>query len=205
MENLNTFIQLVMKGGFFVYPIIISSIFAVAIFLFKLWSLRRKKIVPEEFTSRLSVLLRSGKLADAKLLCSSSGSSLSRIASTALENNRSSRTHIQDQIVIAGKGEARELGKYIEALGSISNISTLLGLLGTISGMIKIFAVISEKDIVNPQALAGGISEALYSTAIGLTVAIPAFVAYKFISARYAEYISLLEEESSKILDITAG
>lgn len=205
MENFRAFIELLMKGGFFVYPIIICSIFAVAIFLFKLWSLRRNKVVPEEFTPRLSGLLRSGKLADAKLLCNSHGSSISRIASAAIENNGSSRSHIQDQIMIAGKGEARELGKYIEALGAISNISTLLGLLGTISGMIKIFAVISEKDIVNPPALAGGISEALYSTAIGLTVAIPAFVAYKFISGRYAEYVSLLEEESSKILDITAG
>ncbi len=205
MENLKSFVELVMKGGFFVYPIIICSIFAVTIFLYKFWSFKRSKIVPESFIARLTALLKSGKAADAKTLCKSNNSSISRIASTALENNGNSRTHIQDQIEVAGKSETRELGKYIESLGAISNISTLLGLLGTISGMIKIFAVISEKDIVNPPALAGGISEALYSTAIGLSVAIPAFVAYKYISARYAEYVSLLEEESSKILDLTSN
>ena len=83
----------------------------------------------------------------------------------------------------------------------MSNVSTLLGLLGTIAGMIKIFNVISTKDIVNPPALAGGISEALYTTALGLTVAIPAFIAYKFLSGRYEELITSLEHETNRITE----
>lgn len=205
MENLKTFTELIMKGGFFVYPIIICSVFAVTIFLYKLWSFRKSKIVPEDFLPKFYTLIKGGNLTEAKAYCNKNRSSIARIASIALENNGRSKSDIHDQLEVTGKSETRELGKYIESLGAISNISTLLGLLGTISGMIKIFAVISEKDIVNPPALAGGISEALYSTAIGLSVAIPAFVAYKYISSRYAEYVSLLEEESSKILDITTN
>lgn len=205
MENLRTFTELVMKGGFFVYPIIICSVFAVTIFFYKLWSFRKNRVVPEEFVPKFYTLMQGGNLTEAKAYCNKNRSSIARIASKALENNGKSKSDMQDQLEVTGKSETRELGKYIESLGAISNISTLLGLLGTISGMIKIFAVISEKDIVNPPALAGGISEALYSTAIGLSVAIPAFVAYKYISARYTEYVSLLEEESSKILDITSN
>ena len=101
----------------------------------------------------------------------------------------------------AGRKESLELLRYVEGLGTISNVSTLLGLLGTISGMIKIFKVIADKPIVNPPELAGGISEALYTTAFGLLVAIPAFIAYKYLIGRADELISLMEEEGRKIME----
>ena len=101
----------------------------------------------------------------------------------------------------AGRREALELGRYIEGLGAISNASTLLGLLGTISGMIKIFSVISENTIVDPASLAGGISEALYTTAFGLLVAIPAFIAYKYLIGRSEEFVNELEDEGRRIIE----
>ena len=101
----------------------------------------------------------------------------------------------------AGRREAGELSRYIEGLATISNVSTLLGLLGTISGMIKIFSVISENTIVDPSSLAGGISEALYTTAFGLLVAIPAFIAYKYLVGRSDEFVNELEDESRRIME----
>ena len=100
-----------------------------------------------------------------------------------------------------GRKEAQALGRYIVGLGAISNASTLLGLLGTISGMIKIFQVISEQPIVNPPSLAGGISEALYTTAFGLLVAIPAFIAYKYTLGKADGLISDMEQEGRRIME----
>lgn len=129
------------------------------------------------------------------MLSRTNGASIARIALTALENSNKNKEELKEEIEAAGRKEAQELGRYIEGLGAISNASTLLGLLGTISGMIKIFKVISEQTIVNPPSLAAGISEALYTTAFGLLVAIPAYIAYKYTSGKADGFISDMEEE----------
>ncbi len=124
----------------------------------------------------------------------------------ALENSDKPVDDLAENIEEAGRKEALDLLRYIEGLGAISNVATLLGLLGTISGMIKIFDVIALKPIVNPPELAGGISEALYTTAFGLMVAIPAFIAYKYAAGKADELIALMEEEGRRILEyITAA
>ncbi|MEE9176480.1 MAG: MotA/TolQ/ExbB proton channel family protein, partial [Thermodesulfobacteriota bacterium] len=128
-------------------------------------------------------------------------SSISRVALAAFENSDKPKEELREEIEEAGRRESLELMRYVEGLGAISNVATLLGLLGTISGMIKIFSVIADKPIVNPPELAGGISEALYTTAFGLLVAIPAFIAYKYIIGRADEFISLMEEEGRKIME----
>lgn len=193
--------DLIQKGGFFVYPIILCSIVGLAIFLQKMWVLRSKNIVPEVFLEQLYRFLSQGKLEEAEVYARSNNSSISRVALAALENSDKPKEELREEIEEAGRKEALELLRYSEGLGTISNVSTLLGLLGTISGMIKIFRVIADKPIVNPPELAGGISEALYTTAFGLLVAIPAFIAYKYIVGRADELISQMEEEGRKIME----
>lgn len=195
------FLEIVRKGGVFIYPIFLCSVIAFAIFLQKMWVLRRGKILPENFLELLYSHLSKRKYSDAINLSRLNGSSIARIASAALEKAGASKEEIRESIEETGRREANELGRYIEGLGAISNVSTLLGLLGTISGMIKIFRVISTQTIVDPPSLAGGISEALYTTALGLLVAIPAFIAYKYLNGRADEFIVDLEEEGRRIMD----
>lgn len=194
------------KGGIFMYPILLSSIVGLGIFLQKMWILRPKKVIPDNFLGQLYRLLSQGKLTEAEAYARANDSSAARIAVTALENSDKPVDDLAENIEEAGRKEALDLLRYIEGLGAISNVATLLGLLGTISGMIKIFDVIALKPIVNPPELAGGISEALYTTAFGLMVAIPAFIAYKYAAGKADELIALMEEEGRRILEyITAA
>ena len=192
---------LIQKGGFFVYPIILCSIVGLAIFLQKMWILRSKNVIPEQFLEQIYRFLSQGKLGEAEAYVRANNSSISRVALAAFENSDKPKEELREEIEEAGRRESFELIRYVEGLGAISNVATLLGLLGTISGMIKIFGVIADKPIVNPPELAGGISEALYTTAFGLLVAIPAFIAYKYIIGRADELISLMEEEGRKIME----
>src|SRR5574341_1639345 len=192
-------VEFMRKGGFFMYPILLCSIVGLAIFIQKIWALRAKRIIPEGFLSNLYGFLSQGKLGEAIVFSRTNGSSIARIALTALENSNKSKEELKEEIEAEGRKEAQELGRYIEGLGAISNASTLLGLLGTISGMIKIFKVISEQTIVNPPSLAAGISEALYTTAFGLLVAIPAYIAYKYTSGKADGFISDMEAERRRV------
>ncbi len=202
MSELNSeIIEIIRKAGIFVYPILLCSIVALSIFLQKMWILRTNKILPGFFLERLYLYLSKNKFSEALNLASLNNSSIARIAYVALQKNGSSKEQIKESMEGAGRREALELGRYIEGLGAISNASTLLGLLGTISGMIKIFSVISEDTIVDPASLAGGISEALYTTAFGLLVAIPAFIAYKYLIGRSEEFVNELEDEGRRIME----
>ncbi|MGH7799115.1 MAG: MotA/TolQ/ExbB proton channel family protein [Thermodesulfobacteriota bacterium] len=194
-------VEFMRKGGIFMYPILLCSIVGLAIFIQKVWTLRAKRIIPEGFLNNLYGFLSQGKLGEAIVLSRTNGSSIARIALTALENSNKNKEELKEEIEAAGRKEAQELGRYIEGLGAISNASTLLGLLGTISGMIKIFKVISEQTIVNPPSLAAGISEALYTTAFGLLVAIPAYIAYKYTSGKADGFISDMEEEGRRVIE----
>lgn len=196
----NSVVEFMEKGGIFMYPILLCSIVGLSIFLQKMWMLRAKRVIPEEFLNDLYRLISMRKIGEATVLSRANGSSIARIASAALINSDKSKEELKEEIEEAGRKEALELGRYIEGLGAISNVSTLLGLLGTISGMIKIFQVISEQPIVNPPSLAGGISEALYTTAFGLLVAIPAYIAYKYTSGKADALTSEMEEEGRRIM-----
>jgi biopolymer transport protein ExbB len=196
----NSVVDFMEKGGIFMYPILLCSIVGLSIFLQKMWALRAKRVIPEEFLNDLYRLISMRKIGEATVLSRANGSSIARIASAALINSDKPKEELKEEIEEAGRKEALELGRYIEGLGAISNVSTLLGLLGTISGMIKIFKVISEQPIVNPPSLAGGISEALYTTAFGLLVAIPAYIAYKYTSGKADMLTSELEEEGRRIM-----
>jgi biopolymer transport protein ExbB len=189
------------KGGFFMYPILLSSIIGLGIFLQKMWTLRPKRVIPDNFLGQLYRMLAQGKLTEAEAYARANDSSAARMAVAALEDSDKPEDGLAETIEEAGRKESLELLRYIEGLGAISNVSTLLGLLGTISGMIKIFDVIALKPIVNPPELAGGISEALYTTAFGLMVAIPAFIAYKYSVGKADELIALMEEEGRKMLE----
>ena len=184
------------------YPIIVCSVLSLAIFLERVWSLRRKRNFPPAFLQEITQLLRENNIRKALTLCNTSASSISRIFTVGLTNYGKKREIIKELIEEVGRREASLLGKYIGALSTIASVSTLLGLLGTIAGMIKIFSVISSESVVNPSTLAGGISEALYTTAAGLTVAIPTIVFYRYVSSKSNNLVMEMEDCSVQMVEL---
>jgi len=195
-------LDFIIKGGVFIYPIIICSIISLTIFIEKIWSLKRNRVIPVTFLDNIERLLKKEDIAEALKLCGENSSSISRIFSAGIKNYGKRREIIKERIEEVGRREAVVLGRYVEALATIASVSTLLGLLGTIAGMIKIFSVISLQSVVNPSTLAGGISEALYTTAAGLTVAIPTLIFYRYLSSKSNSLIVEMEECSSQMVEL---
>lgn len=195
-------IDFIVKGGLFMYPIILCSIIALAIFLERLWVLRRRTIIPTEFIRNIEDLLRKQKIAEAIFLSEQNGSSIARVFAAGLKNASRGMWLVKESIEDVGGREAIVLEKRLTTLSTIANVSTLLGLLGTISGMIKIFNVLSLAGPGNPGLLAGGIAEALITTFAGLCVAIPATAGHRMIQNRAESLIFEMEEICFKIIDI---
>ena len=194
-------VSLLSKGGFFVYPILLCSVVALAIFLKKFFLIQEKKVLPEFFLNKLQSYLSACEVSNAIALCKSNKSSFAKIALAILSNHNLSKVEIEKVAEDEGSRQIFILSQSNELLGSLSNISTLLGLLGTISWMITVFQVISTQTVVDPPSLAGGISEALYTTAFGLIVAIPTFIGYKFINNKVLEISYKLQTESDKLIN----
>lgn len=189
------------RGGYFMYPILLSLILGLGIFLMKMRSLRLKKAIPDDFLKHLYRLLSQGRLSEAQVYSRANDSPIARVATAATENADREKYELYEEIEEAEEKESYGFLRNIEGLGAISNAATLLGLMGTISGMTKIFDVISGKTSVNPSDLSGGVHEALYATGFGLLVAILAFIAYKYTAGKADDLISLMEEEGRKMLE----
>jgi biopolymer transport protein ExbB len=194
--------DLITKGGIFIYPIIFCSILALAVFLERLWVLQRKHVIPSEFIRKVEELLKKQKLSDAIFLCQADPSSIARVFSAGLKNAGRGMWLVKESIEERGGREAAILEKRVGILSTIASLTPLLGLLGTVSGMIKTFNVISVQGVGNPAPLAGGIAEALITTAAGLSVAIPTLVCYRIVKDKAESLIFEMEENSIKIIEI---
>jgi biopolymer transport protein ExbB len=190
------------KGGIFMYPIIVCSIIALAVFLERLWVLRRKHIIPVEFILKVEELLKRQKIAEAIFLCQSNTSSIAKVFLAGLKNTGRGMWLVKEAIEERGGREAITLEKHVGILSTIANLTPLLGLLGTVSGMIKTFNVISIQGVGNPAPLAGGIAEALITTASGLCIAIPTLVCYRILKDKAESLIFEMEESSIKLIEI---
>jgi biopolymer transport protein ExbB len=190
------------KGGFFIYPIVLCSIIALAVFLERLWVLQRKHVIPSELIRKVEDLLKKQKLSDAIFLCQADPSSIARVFFAGLKNAGRGMWLVKESIEERGGREAAVLEKRVGILSTIANLAPLLGLLGTVSGMIKTFNVISVQGVGNPAPLAGGIAEALITTAAGLSVAIPTLVCYRIVRDKAESLIFEMEENSIKIIEI---
>lgn len=203
-------IALLEKGGWVMIPLVLCSLIAVAIIVEKLiWGLRLSKILPKTLAVDIQILASQKKYQEIMGVCRASDSSLARIvraiitkASTA---NCATSTKLQKELnevaISAGRVERTLIQKYLGALGTIAAISPLLGLLGTVSGMIQTFAVINVHGVGNAGALSGGIAEALITTATGLTIAIPAVVFHRYLTHRARTLISDLEHLSERLIE----
>ena len=190
------------KGGFLMYPIFFCSLLAIAIFFERMFFLKSIKTSTRKFGNRISDLIRKGNINFAITACRKNYSPISQIILAALLKYGSSREEIREAIEDTAHQEVAVLEKNLPILATVGNIAPLLGLLGTDFGMIKGFQVISAIGVGNPEALAGAISEALLTTAFGLSVAIPTIVAYNYLVNRVERQIKEMEATSTEILEL---
>jgi len=194
--------ELFVKGGVLMYPIALCSIIAVGIFFERMWVLRRGRVLPRDFLIEVEDLVLRRKRPEAISLCKRDNSSIAHVIRVGIENYGKKRDVIKEKIEEVGRREAASLERYINVVGTIAGIAPLLGLLGTVSGMIKSFNIISVQGVADPASLAGGISEALITTAAGLVVAIPSFVIYRYLANKADSLILEMEENSIRMVDI---
>jgi len=190
------------KGGFLMYPIFFCSLLAIAIFFERMFYLKSIKTSTRRFGNRISDLIRKGNINFAINACRKNYSPISQIILAALLKYGGSREEIKEAIEDTANQEVSVLERNLPILATVGNIAPLLGLLGTVFGMIKGFQVISAMGVGNPEALAGAISEALLTTAFGLSVAIPTIVAYNYLIHRVDRQIKEMESTSVEILEL---
>jgi biopolymer transport protein ExbB len=189
-------IQFLLDGGPIMAPIALSSVVGLASFLERLWMLRRERVVPRGFCVELVELLRQERWQDAATLCKKRDVPISRIVEVALVARGETRSMLRDRVEEIGRREAMELERWLWLLATVGSVGPLLGLLGTVSGMIQTFRTIEGGGIGQMQQMAGGIGVALTTTLGGLIVAIPAVVAHRFLVSRVDDLVVDLEEVS---------
>lgn len=197
--------EIIKSGGWMMFPIILCSIGAMAIVVERFWSLQKKKILPAELLPQVWKLYREKKLDDATLRRLKTSSPLGCILAAGLANSHHGRKFMKDCIEETGRKVAHDLERFLNALGIIAEVSPLMGLLGTVFGMIEIFSALMKHGAGDPSSLAGGISVALITTAAGLTVAIPSLIFHRYFVRLVDDYVIAMEEEALKLLDILHG
>ena len=189
------------------WAILAASVVGVAVFLERLWSLQRGRILPRAFVDRIRGMVSKGKTSEAQLLCEENGSSIALIMAGALRAFESgkSRAQIKEAVEEVGNREIAQLDRNVEIVGTVASVSPLMGLLGTVIGMIQVFQNFVDaykSGIVGPDTFAQGIWQALITTAFGLTVAIPMLMAYKFLQGRNDRLVVAMEEDAMGIVDL---
>ena len=194
-------IEIVRAGGWLMLPIILCAIVAMGIVLERIWTLKASRVVPDDLTARVWGWVKNNELTTKQIQTLHSGSPLGQILAAGLAHRNFERSLMKESIEDTGRHVVHELERYIETLGTIAAISPLLGLLGTVVGMVKVFTEITTSGVGDPASLAGGISEALITTAAGLTVAIPALIGYRYLRSRVDSLVVQMEKESIKLVE----
>ena len=197
--------EFVKAGGWLMLPIIACSIVAVAIIVERFWSLQRKRITPQHLVAQVWHWAKANDLDEVKVNQLRSGSPLGKVIAAGLINRHHPREIMKESIEDAGRHIVPELERFLNTLGTIASVAPLLGLLGTVVGMIDVFAAIIEHGVGNPAVLAEGISKALVTTAAGLSVAIPALMFSRYFKGYVNELILTMEKEAVKLVEVIHG
>jgi len=201
-KGLATVFEMVKAGGWLMFPIIGCSIIAFGIILERFWSLQNKKVIPRHLVATIWHWVKEGQLERGKIESLSKQSALGKILASGLNNRHLERQRIKESIEETGRQVVHEMERFLNTLGTIAAISPLLGLLGTVIGMIKVFNAITSSGVGNAAPLAGGISQALITTAAGLSVAIIALMFHRYFRGRVDEIVVKMEEEAIKMVDV---
>lgn len=197
--------ELVQAGGWMMLPIILSSIAATAIVAERLWTLRRSRVAPPQLLGQVWRQIKDKKMNSQALKELKANSPLGEILAAGLVNSKHGREIMKECIEESAGRVIHELERYLNALGSIAAMAPLLGLLGTVFGMIQIFSAFMGEGMANAPVLAGGISKALVTTASGLIVAIPAVFFHRYLLRRVDELVVAMEQDAIKLVEMVQG
>ena len=197
--------ELIKSGGWLMLPILACSVLALAIVAERLWALQIRRVIPRHLVAQVWTWVRKGELDEQRLQQLRLSSPLGRVLAAGLANRRHAREIMKEAIEDTGRHVAVELERYLNTLGTIAAITPLLGLLGTVIGMIKVFSAITVHGVGNPGVLAGGISQALITTAAGLAIAIPSLMFYRYLRGRVDMLVVRMEQEAMKMVEVMHG
>jgi len=194
-------LEIIYAGGWLMVPIILCSILSLTIIGERFWALRRGAVVPPGIGQQVEDWAARHELDRRHIDQLRAGSAMGRVLAAALVNRHRSREVIKEAVEDTGRHVIHELERFLNTLGTIAGISPLLGLLGTVIGMIKVFSAILAHGVGDASQLAGGISQALITTAAGLTVAIPSFFFYRYFKGRVVDYVVSMEEQAINLIE----
>ncbi|TAJ94643.1 MAG: MotA/TolQ/ExbB proton channel family protein [Gammaproteobacteria bacterium] len=192
-------------GGLLMWPLLACSILSMAIIAERFWSLQTKRITPPNLVAQVWQWAKTGNITVERIQELRLGSPLGRLLAAGLVNYQHDRVVMKESIEEVGRQVVHELERFLNTLGTIASISPLLGLLGTVFGMIQVFSVISVHGIGDASILSGGISQALYTTAAGLSIAIPTLLFYRYFTGRVDELVITMEQEALKLVEVLHG
>ncbi|WP_374087954.1 MotA/TolQ/ExbB proton channel family protein [Methylomicrobium lacus] len=197
--------EIIKSGGWMMWPLMICSIGAMGIVAERFWTLQRKKIMPQDLVLQVWKLHRENRIDEMTLRRLKTSSPLGSIIAAGIANSAHGREMMKESIEDVGRQVTHDLERFLDALGTIAEISPLLGLLGTVFGMIEIFSELLQHGAGDPTVLAGGISVALITTATGLTVAIPSLVFHRYFLRRVDEFVINMEMEALRLIEMMHG
>ena len=192
--------EIIKAGGPVMWPIIALSIAAAAIVLERLWSLQPARIIPPELHDKVWKLVAAGQLSDRHIEAIAENSPLGKVLAAGLANRHRPREWVKEAIEDTGRHVAHELERFLNMLGTIAAVSPLMGLLGTVIGIISAFNAITHDGVGDPKVLSGGIGQALITTAAGLVVAIPSLMGYRYLRGRVDELVVAMEKEAMRLV-----
>lgn len=194
-------LELIKAGGWVMLPIIVVAIIAMAIIVERFWSLRRKEVLPPGLGDEVREWARGRQLDPKHIDVLRRNSPLGELLAAALDQRHRPRDLVKERVEDVGRHVVHEMERYMNTLGSIAAVSPLLGLLGTVFGIIEMFLDILTSGVGDANQLAGGIGQALISTAAGLCVAIPALMFYRYFRGLIAEYVVEMEKQAISLMD----
>ena len=194
-------IELVREGGWIMLPLILCSVIALGIILERFWSLRVKRVCPEHLLAEVWPWVKTGSTDPKKMEALRRHSPLGQILAAGLQHRNDSRDLMKEAIEDTGRHVVHELERYLNTLGTIAAITPLLGLLGTVLGIMRVFAVITAQGTANTQALSGGIAEALITTVAGLAIAIPTLILYRYFRGKVDDLVVRMEADAIKMVE----
>lgn len=194
--------ELLSKGGILMVPIMFCSVIALTVFVERMMRLRRAQIDTGELMLKIRDLVRQGQISLAIFTCEKTKAPVAKILLAGLKASHMGKETAQEAMQEAGLQEIPKIERYLGVLSTVANVTPLLGLLGTVTGMIQAFTVIQAKGVGQAAELAGGISQALITTAAGLTIAIPALVMYNYLSTRVDNQVQEIERASVELVNL---
>ena len=196
---------IIQGAGWPIWPLLLASVIAVALIIERAITLRRSRILPPTLLEQVVSVYRRQGVSQDVLDKLATDSPLGAVLAAGLRNHKSSRYVMKEAIEEAGRGIAHQLERFLTTLGTVATAAPLLGLFGTVIGMIEIFGSQSPTGGSNPAQLAHGISVALYNTAFGIAISIPALIFYRHYRNKVDTYVVEMEQQASKLVDIVHG